>query len=152
MNMKRALLYFVLFFQLTSCLGLQDSKQDMEFLDEHSKRLYNELSAIHDTAMLLMSPIAGVKVQLRSHLGSSSAQPDSILMLLTELKNAEDWMMRWMNEFRNVDLDEFFYQTAPKDSIREYLQTEKDQVLRLYNFMGKTLRRAKDFNRSIENF
>ena len=106
-----------------------------------SSILYQELSEIHDTAMLLMSPIlAGVKIQLRNHMNLSDDQTDSILIHLTELKKAEDWMMRWMNEFRNVDLDESYYQSQPKDSIQAYLQAEKEQVIQLYDFMQLTLK------------
>ena len=150
--MRRALLYFVLFFQLTACLAPHDAKQDNELLNPQSSILYQELSEIHDTAMLLMSPIAGVKIQLRNHMNQSDDRTDSILIHLTELKKAEDWMMRWMNEFRNVDLDEAYYQSQPKDSIRAYLQAEKEQVIQLYDFMQLTLKNAKGFNRSIESF
>ena len=33
-------------------------------------------------------------------------------------------MMRWMNEFKNVDLDREFYQSQKKDSVHRYY-TEK---------------------------
>ncbi len=150
--MWRALFYFVLFFLMVACHSKTSNSKQNSLLDERATILYNDLSAIHDTAMLLMGPIAGIKSQLRDKMSSLPSQKDRILVCLSDLKKAEDWMMRWMNEFKNVELEETFYISQTKDSILGYLEAERIKVVALHSFMQSSLSKAKQLNRSIGNF
>lgn len=117
-------------------------------LSSEAAELYRIVGEKHDTAMLLMGSIGGMQSALRLQLGQikeDNAQKDSILMLLSALKKADDGMMNWMREFKNTDLNEDEYKAMSQEAIMSYLKSEETKIEQVHQDMLNSIANSKKF-------
>jgi hypothetical protein len=136
---------------LLSCANNEPGKKGEKEtwkLSADAADLYQIVGEKHDTAMLLMSNIEGVRSKLRVAMKVSdidSLQKDSILMLLTTLKKADDGMMNWMNEFKNTEMNEDEYKTMSETEILTYLKGEEQKIEQVHVDMVESVKEGKAF-------
>lgn len=110
--------------------------------------LYQIVGAKHDTAMLLMSNIEGVRSKLRVAMKVSdidSVRKDSILTLLTALKKADDGMMNWMHQFKSTELNEKEYKRMTEAVVMRYLKEEEEKIEQVHLDMLESIKNGKAF-------
>ena len=117
-------------------------------LSTDAVNLYQVVGEKHDTAMLLMANIEGVRNKLRLELKEmpiDSLRKDSILTLLTALKKADDGMMNWMHEFKNTELNEEEYKAMSEAAILAYLKEEEQKIEKVHVDMVESIKGGKAF-------
>lgn len=106
---------------LTSLLLMQSCKSDMN--PQVSQR-YDEVMAIHDEVMPLMSKTSKLRKSIKNHNHGDADK------LVSDLTNADEYMMDWMKDFK-----------VPKD------QPVVDQL----QFLDKMDQRAKVMQTMFDN-
>ncbi len=129
----KKLVYAAMFLFAVAC----GNSESTERTDGFSKKstapediLFDEVMHGHDTAMAKMGRISRYKKEVQSQLDSLSKIPGTakkeietaLLDLQTDLKNAEDGMNKWMDEF---DID------SAQDNISKRIDYLKDEKLRV---------------------
>jgi hypothetical protein len=115
-------------------------------LSSTTDSLYHLVGEKHDTAMLLMSNIANARAAVRSIMKENShlkAMEEISLEHLLALNNADKAMMTWMNEFKNIEMDEETYQAWSEDEIMDYLQKEETKIETVHQEMLESIAKAK---------
>jgi Mg2+/Co2+ transporter CorB len=115
-------------------------------LSSTADSLYHLVGEKHDTAMLLMSNIANARAAVRSAMKENShlkAVEEISLEQLLALNNADKAMMTWMNEFKNIEMDEETYQAWSEDEIMDYLQKEETKIETVHQEMLESIAKAK---------
>jgi len=148
--MKYTILLLSVLLLMNSCGDTKPKEQEVtEFsLSTEAGNLYEIVGAKHDTAMLLMKDIGKAQNALRGKLKGiegSSPEKDSILNLLTALKKADDAMMTWMREFKNVLMDEAHYQAMSEEGIMAYLREEERKIEQVHVDMINSIEGGENF-------
>ncbi len=143
----KKLVYATVFFLAVSCGDSGSSERTDGFSKKSTAPedvLFDEVMHGHDTAMAKMGRIARYRKEVEEKLDSLSKIPgnakatleNSLRELGAELKNAEDGMNKWMDEF---DLD------SAQDNISkriEYLTSEKLKVNEVKDNIFNSLSKA----------
>lgn len=136
---------------LISCVNNESKKKikaETWELSADAANLYQVVGEKHDTAMLLMSNIEGVRNKLRLEMkveGIDKLQKDSILDLLTALKKADDGMMNWMHQFKSTELDEAEYKEMSEAAILAYLKEEEAKIEQVHIDMVESIKSGNAF-------
>lgn len=136
---------------LISCVNNESKKKVKEEtweLSADAANLYQIVGEKHDTAMLLMSNIEGVRNKLRAEMkveGIDKLQKDAILDLLTALKKADDGMMNWMHQFKSTELDEAEYKEMSEAAILAYLKEEEAKIEQVHIDMVESIKSGNAF-------
>lgn len=136
---------------LYSCAGESGSggQYSKEQMDEQ-QNLWNAVMSVHDPLMARMGDINRMTGELQGILDSGVALPDSLKQKTEEtiqrLNAADEGMMNWMNELRN--LDDLRMETR-HESIIQYL---KDRERAIKKIQGETLISIEDGQKLLDNF
>jgi len=147
----KCLILLVISLLLVSCGTVErggTNKNEAWALSVNAADLYQVVGEKHDTAMLLMSNIEGVRNKLRVEMkvaAIDSLRKDSILTLLTGLKKADDGMMNWMHEFKSTELDEAEYQAMSEADILAYLKEEEQKIEKVHVDMVESIKSGNTF-------
>lgn len=114
--------------------------------DNH-KKLYDEVMAIHDEAMLKMDRIMKLKQTLKSKADSLKsdttknfpAELEEIKSLQTKLDTADESMMVWMREFHQD------YESIAKAEVMEYLNRQKQRITQVGMLMNEAIADAEEY-------
>jgi hypothetical protein len=106
--------------------------------------LYTLVVAQHDSVMPKTNLMSAQQRALQKQLpNSSQPQKDSILNILSTLKQGQDDMMTWMNGFKNIDIDQEHYTAITESQIRDYLLQEQTKIQQVATLMLKGIAQAE---------
>jgi len=107
--------------------------------------LYTLVVAQHDSVMPKTSLMENQQRELQKLLETAPAtQKDSILSALSALKKGQDEMMRWMNEFKNTEIDQEHFAPLNEAQIKTYLLAEQTKILNVAELMLSSIARAEN--------
>jgi hypothetical protein len=111
-------------------------------LSAENDSLYTLVVAVHDSVMPKMSDISLYQSKISKQISSSTnpKEKEALLNKSSELKKAENGMMLWMNEFKNTEVDEAFYQKMSAAEIRDYLLSEEKKIREVSFLMLNSLK------------
>ncbi len=111
-------------------------------LSPENDSLYTLVVAVHDSVMPKMSDISVYQSKISKQISSSTnpKEKEALLNKSSELKKAENGMMLWMNEFKNTEVDEAFYQKMSASEIRDYLLSEEKKIREVSLLMLNSLK------------
>ena len=106
--------------------------------------LYTLVVAQHDSVMPKTNLMESQQRQLQKMLETAPAtQKDSILSALAALKKGQDEMMRWMNEFKNTEIDQEHFAPLDEAQIKAYLKSEQTKILNVADLMLSSIAQAE---------
>jgi len=98
--------------------------------------LYSVVMGIHDELMPKMQDIFNMKTILNDKLSIREVNSDSIQLIIEELEQAEEGMMKWMRSFRPD-------KTVGHDLLMQYYRSEKEKIEKVKKEMETSLEKAK---------
>lgn len=128
---KQSAFYFLLIFLMCSC-GQNSTFSDKNDLKVSTKvdSLYKLVMAKHDEVMPKTSDITKHTKILRQKLEGTknNSEKENILSLLQKLQSADDAMLEWMHDFKNIHLDKDFYENKSEKELVAYLKEEEIKI------------------------
>ena len=123
-----------------SCNKNKDKQASDPATDDPNKVLYSQVMDIHDEVMPRMDDIMKLKRELKETVESASnlvpEKKKELEQKIIQLDSASKAMMRWMNDFRPEEYT--------GEDLREYLESEKERVTKVKEFMLEAIQKAKE--------
>jgi hypothetical protein len=138
------LFYLVLF----SCSQSSNNSNSEDIkLNPKVDSLYKLVVAKHDEVMPKDKDIMKLLKTLRQILETEkdSAKKEKILNLLQVLQSGHDAMFDWMRDFKNLHLDNKFYENKSEKELLDYLSAEEINIDRVAKLMLEGIGEAELF-------
>jgi hypothetical protein len=138
------LFYLVLF----SCSQSSNNSNSEDIkLNPKVDSLYKLVVAKHDEVMPKDKDIMKLLKTLRQILETEkdSAKKEKILNLLQVLQSGHDAMFDWMRDFKNLHLDNKFYENKSEKELLDYLRAEEINIDRVAKLMLEGIGEAELF-------
>ena len=138
------LFYLVLF----SCSQSSNNSNSEDIkLNPKVDSLYILVVAKHDEVMPKDKDIMKLLKTLRQILETEkdSAKKEKILNLLQVLQSGHDAMFDWMRDFKNLHLDNKFYENKSEKELLDYLSAEEINIDRVAKLMLEGIGEAELF-------
>lgn len=138
------LFYLVLF----SCSQSSNNSNSEEIkLNPKVDSLYKLVVAKHDEVMPKDKDIMKLLKTLRQILETEkdSAKKEKILNLIQVLQSGHDAMFDWMRDFKNLHLDNKFYENKSEKELLDYLSAEEINIDRVAKLMLEGIGEAELF-------
>jgi hypothetical protein len=138
------LFYLVLF----SCSQSSNNSNSEDIkLNTKVDSLYKLVVAKHDEVMPKDKDIMKLLKTLRQILETEkdSAKKEKILNLLQVLQSGHDAMFDWMRDFKNLHLDNKFYENKSEKELLDYLSAEEINIDRVAKLMLEGIGEAELF-------
>ena len=138
------LFYLVLF----SCSQSSNNSNSEDIkLNPKVDSLYKLVVAKHDEVMPKDKDIMKLLKTLRQILETEkdSAKKEKILNLLQVLQSGHDAMFDWMRDFKNLHLDNKFYENKTEKELLDYLSAEEINIDRVAKLMLEGIGEAELF-------
>jgi hypothetical protein len=138
------LFYLVLF----SCSQSSNNSNSEDIkLNPKVDSLYILVVAKHDEVMPKDKDIMKLLKTLRQILETEkdSAKKEKILNLLQVLQSGHDAMFDWMRDFKNLHLDNKFYENKSEKELLDYLSAEEINIDRVAKLMLEGIEEAELF-------
>jgi len=138
------LFYLVLF----SCSQSSNNSNSEDIkLNPKVDSLYKLVVAKHDEVMPKDKDIMKLLKTLRQILETEkdSAKKEKILNLLQVLQSGHDAMFDWMRDFKNLHLDNKFYENKSEKELLDYLSAEEINIDRVAKLMLEGIEEAELF-------
>ncbi len=132
--MKKYALFTSLFFALILAFGCGGPNSEYTAQDA----LRNEVFAIHDEVMPMMTEIVRLKGSLLEMTADSTKEIEA-KAAISQLEKAEDGMMTWMNKFT---VPEKLRETKRHEEIMAYLEGEKTEMSKVRDAMLNSIQYA----------
>ena len=143
---KALFLFFILI--LFSCGKTSNNSKTADIkLNPKVDSLYKLVVAKHDEVMPKDKDIMKLLKTLRQMLETEkdSAKKEKILNLLQILQSGHDAMFDWMRDFKNLHLDNKFYEDKSEKELLDYLNAEEVNIERVAKLMLKGIEGAELF-------
>ena len=108
-------------------------------MDEQVSKRYDEVMAIHDEVMPLMSTTSKLRRQIKKHNHNNAAD-----QLIADLNASDEYMMDWMREFK-IPKD------LPVSEQMKFLDTMEKKAEKMKQMFDKSIVNATNYTKSHQH-
>jgi hypothetical protein len=144
--------YLIFFLLLFSCSQSSNNSNSVDTkLNPKVDSLYKLVVAKHDEVMPKDKDIVKLINILRQKLEieKDNSTKEKILNLLQFLQSGHDAMFDWMGAFKNLHLDQKFYENKSEKELLDYLSEEEAKIDRVAKLMLEGIDNAELFLKEI---
>ncbi len=120
---------------VVSLAGIFSCKPSMD--DQVSKR-YDEVMAVHDEVMPLMSTTSKLRRQIKNHNHGDAGQ------LIADLNAADEYMMEWMRDFKVPE-------DLPVAEQLKFIDIMEEKAVKMKQMFDKSITNATNYTKSHQH-